>query len=261
MSVISRSDAEFIASVAKRAGDYFAAAAPSQEDIRSKEGRGNFVTEYDKKVQDMIYGALRERFPGCSFNGEEDSVHDSRMEGLCFIVDPIDGTANFISGYQHSAVSIACAKDNQVICGVVYNPYLKELYAAVRGEGAFLNGAPVHIPNRSLSDATILFGTASYDRRHTDRTFRILRRLFDRAQDLRSSGSAALDICYVAAGKTDAFFELMLSPWDYAAAGLVLEEAGGVIYNCDGGPVSLTEQSSVIAAGPDAYQEIKGLLD
>lgn len=257
---INTEELSYLVSIAKQAGALFAAAAPAHEDICSKEGRGNFVTEYDKNVQEFIYDALRWRFPQCSFCGEEDAEHEAASAGLCFIVDPIDGTANFINSYKHSAVSIACARDGQVLYGVVYDPYLEEIFYASRGQGAFLNGVPLHIPNRPLADSTVLFGTASYDRGFTDRTFRILRRLFDRALDLRSSGSAALDICYVAAGKADVFFELQLSPWDYAAAGLILEEAGGVIRSCDGSPVSLAEPGSVVASGTDAYPEIQTLL-
>lgn len=253
-------DIEFLKKTALEAGQYFRNAKPAPDEIRSKEGRGNFVTKYDKAVQAMLYDMLQKEYPDCGFFGEEDEEHSSLLPEHCFIIDPIDGTANFINGYGHSAVSIAYAEHGTPVAGVVYDPYQGELFSAEAGKGAFLNGKRIRVSGRPAEDSIVLFGISPYYEGYRERSFRILRKLYSVACDLRNSGSAALDICYVASGKADIFFELKLFPWDYAAAGLILTEAGGVIANCEGGSLSYTEGGSVICASPKTYEKIKTLL-
>lgn len=249
-------DIGFLKKIALSAGAYIKSKRPSEAEIQSKEGRGNFVTVHDKAVQDMLYDALRKEYPGCGFLGEEDETHCGILPDRCFIIDPIDGTQNFINGYSHSAVSIAYAEHGVQKAGVVYDPYLDELFYAEDGKGAFLNGEPISVSGRALRDSIVLFGISPYYEGYGEKSFRILRRLYENACDVRNSGSAALDICYVASAKADVFFELKLSPWDYAAAGLILKEAGGVIKNCEGGEISLIKGGSVLCASEETMEKI-----
>lgn len=253
-------DIEFLKKNALSAGAYIKSKRPSPSEIQTKEGRGNFVTVHDKEIQAMLYDALRREYPGCGFLGEEDETHCESLPDYCFIIDPIDGTQNFINGYGHSAVSIAYSEHGVLKAGVVYDPYLDELFYAEAGKGAFLNGDPISVSNRPLRDSIVLFGLSPYCEGYGERSFQILRRLYENACDVRNSGSAALDICYVASAKADVFFELKLSPWDYAAAGLILTEAGGVIRNCDGGEISLIKGGSVICASKGAMEIIRRIV-
>ena len=253
-------DIEFLKKLAMEAGAYIKSKRPSSSEIESKEGRGNFVTAHDKAVQAMLYDSLKKEYPECGFMGEEDETHCESLPEFCFIIDPIDGTANFINGYGHSAVSIGYVEHGIKKAGVVYDPYLDELFYAELGKGAFLNGNPIHVSGHKLRDSIILFGISPYYEGYGEKSFTMLRKLYENACDLRNSGSAALDICYVASGKTDVFFELRLSPWDYAAGGLILSEAGGVIKNCEGGEISLVKGGSVLCAGKENIEEIEALI-
>lgn len=229
--------------------------------VTEKDGRRNLVTEYDVQVQEMLRTRLLEAYPDAHFLGEEGDEQDDALHGLAFIVDPIDGTANFVRGYRASAVSIAAAQDGEVICGVVYDPYTDTLFAAEKGCGAWENDTPIHVSDNGLAESIVCLGTASYYPDTFEQTFRLARALFDAAMDFRRSGSAALDLCYVAAGRADLMFEARLCPWDYAAAGLIVTEAGGRISQLSGAPLRLDGKCSVLAGAPRVWQEFfdKGL--
>ena len=226
----------------------------------SKAGRGEYVTQWDITVQNFLKDGLLKIRPEAGFLGEEDSGVPRELEsGWCFIVDPIDGTNNFIRGFRHSSVSVALSHKKEIIFGAVCNPYKGEIFCAEKGKGAFLNGAVIRTAPRPLKESIVIFGTSSYDRSFTEPTFILLRELFDRAEDLRNGGSAALDICTVASGRGDIFFEFQLCPWDYAAASLILAEAGGVTETLDGKVPALIGKSSIIASTPALLSEIKSL--
>jgi len=246
---------ESIKLIVKAAGEIMLNAHNIQSGIESKEGRANFVTKYDVEVQNFLFAELLKLYPYATFIGEEEDQKGNEPGEYCFIIDPIDGTSNFIFDYKHSAISVGLLHDGQIIAGVVYNPYLKELFSAEKGTGSFLNGQPLKLKNLQLNEGIVGFGTCPYDRDKADVTFLIARKLYDKALDLRRSGSAALDICYVAANRFVLYFELSLSPWDYAAANLILTEAGGCISTMDRKELPLTKGCSVIAATPAAYTE------
>ena len=165
-----------------------------------------------------------------------------------FIVDPIDGTTNFVRGLKHSAISVALAHDGVVEYGVVYDPYKDEIFSAKRDGGAFLNGRPVHVSERPLDQGVFGMGTAIYDRQFIAPTMRLTEQLFRRSCDFRRLGAAALDLCGVACGRLDLFFEYSLSPWDHAAGGLILTEAGGVLSTLEGKPMDYARRCSVWAS-------------
>lgn len=219
--------------------------------IHQKAGKGNFVTDYDSKVQSILRSRLLELLPEAVFLGEEDQMdHTDISKGYAFVVDPIDGTANFTRNYHASCISVALTLDGLPVLGVVHNPYLKETFSALRGKGSYLNGEQIYASDRTLQEGLILFGTAPY---HTDliqKSFQVAYRYMSRAEDLRRSGSAAMDLCMVACGRAEFFFELTLCPWDYAAGALIVEEAGGFVSDLQGQPLTYDRRQAIAARAP-----------
>lgn len=239
---------EQIAKRVKDCGSILLEAQHMEKNVIAKEGRANFVTAYDKKVQERLCRELLELLPEAKFLGEEGEQEQIDVsKGYVYIVDPIDGTTNFMKGYQMSAISAALARDGEVICGVVYNPYLDELFTACKGQGAFLNGKPIHVSAAPLSEGLVLFGTSPYHESLAEKSFQTAYEYFKQALDVRRSGSAALDLCNIAAGRAELFFELILQPWDYAAGSLMIQEAGGVITDMEGGPITLDCPCGILA--------------
>ena len=242
--------------IVKRASRIILDADRIQYTIKNKEGRANFVTEYDVKVQEFLYRELKQLYPHAAFIGEEDKENNEEVAGeeYCFVIDPIDGTTNFIFDYQHSAISVALLYRGEAAAGIVYNPYLDEIFYAERGTGAYVNGRRLCMEDHLLENGLASIGTCPYYREKADETFILARKLYDRVLDVRRSGSAALDICYVAASRLVIYYEMLLSPWDYAAASLILQEAGGRISTMERKELSFDKGCSVIAAAPSAYE-------
>ena len=230
--------------------------------ITDKAGSANFVTVYDLKVQEKLIWALAELFPTAGFFAEEKENPPELLEqGLCFIIDPIDGTTNFIHGLHCSAISVALYEKKQPLFGAVYDPYMDEMFWAVRGQGAFLNDRPIRVAYRPLEKALVAFGSSPYNRLELGNTFfQKLYAVFLATADIRRGGSAALDLCNVAAGRTDVFFEEVLSPWDYAAGILILSEAGATVTDLRGQPLKIGEKSSVLTANAVLHHKMLGLL-
>lgn len=250
---------ETIVSIIRQAGALLLSAHAKERDISSKEGKANFVTKYDIAVQQFLQQRLQEAFPSAAFLGEEGGASQLKKSGDTFIVDPIDGTTNFITDYRHSSISIGLARDGQMYAGAVYNPYLDEVFSAKKGEGAFLNGARICCGNRPLCEGTVGFGTSPYHPDLCDATFDLLKALYRASLDIRRSGSAALDICYAAAGRTALFFEMVLEPWDYAAASIIAAEAGGLCTQLNGSPITLEKGCSILAGNPAARADFFAL--
>ncbi len=241
---------EEIMEVVKDCGLFILNADRRKSHIVSKEGHANFVTEYDKKVQNMLKTELLRLLPGSVFIGEEETPGTSNTipeNGYAFIVDPIDGTTNFIKDYKASCISVALIKNGKQYIGIVYNPYLDEMFYAKEGEGAYLNGVRIHVSDKTLAEGLVAFGTSPYYDGLRDKTFEMAKYYFDRSMDIRRSGSAALDLCTVACGRTELFFEMRLQPWDFAAGGLIVQEAGGKVTTVEGGELKLDSASSIIA--------------
>lgn len=248
-----------ITETVKEAGKIILSAHNQESSITAKEGKKNFVTKYDVAVQEFLFNELGKAFPEAGFVGEE-GENDFSIDGLRFIIDPIDGTTNFMQDYRCSCISVALCTGNDVIAGVVYNPYTDEIFSAEKGKGAYLNGERITVSERPLSDGLALFGTSPYHPENTDETFVLLRKVFDFSRDIRRSGSAAYDICMVACGRCEVFFEKCLQPWDIAAGTLILKEAGGTVSNYDGKEISFSAPNDVIFANPKAYDEFMTLL-
>ena len=215
----------------------------SAEDIsgktREKGGAADLVTAYDVAVEEFLKRELTALLPDALFYGEESEKCGDPNKGWVFIVDPIDGTTNFVRGMSQSAISVALAKDGVVEYGAVLDPFKNELFSAQRGHGAYLNGKPIHVSDRPLDKGIFGMGTAIYNREFEEQTMSVTAQLFARSCDFRRMGAAALDLCYVAAGRYDAFFEFSLAPWDFAAGSLIVTEAGGKICTMEGNPLPI----------------------
>lgn len=246
---------EKITEIVKEAGSILTDAVDIEKTIEVKGGKANFVTAFDKKVQDFLFAKLKGILPDAVFIGEEEETHKELPEGYAFIIDPIDGTTNFMKGCCASCISVGLLKKGQPEMGVVYNPYLDEMFWAQKGKGAFCNGKQIHVSEHELKDGLVLFGTAPYNEELAKKSFAYAYELFIRSMDVRRSGSAAIDLCNVACGRAELYFELLLSPWDYAAGALILTEAGGCISDPDGRPLSFDEKCGVVAGNEKTVQE------
>jgi len=223
--------------------------------VDSKEGHCNFVTEYDVKVQNYIQSHIKALFPHAKFIGEEDTKQSELPMGECVIVDPIDGTTNFMYDYKTSAISIALLHDRKVVAGVICQPYLNEYFTAELGKGAKLNGSFIKASDRPFEKSLVLFGTSPYNPELAQRTLSIAGECLRDCIDLRRSGSAASDMAWIASGRADLFYELQLSPWDFAAGSLICQEAGAKVVQLDGSPLDFGKKSGVVAGSPAAVDE------
>ena len=226
---------EQIIDIVRRAGDIVLSAHDIQNVTREKHGPADLVTQYDEAVQVFLRQELLKLLPEAEFFGEE-GERPALTHPWIFVVH-----------------------NGQTEYGVVYNPFVGELFAAQRGCGATLNGVPIRASSRDAAHAIVACGSTIYDRSYTDRHFAILRRLYDRCLDYRRFASAALDCCMVACGRAEIFFECRLSPWDYAAGSLIAQEAGGVAVRLDGSFLDPLRPGSVFitnAACRDVRQEL-----
>lgn len=239
---------EQIMDVVRRAGEMVLSAHDIAAGTHEKTSAADLVTEYDLAVEAFLKRELPPLCPGAIFYGEEEAENADPSRGWAFIVDPIDGTTNFVRGLRQSAISVALARDGQVEYAVVFDPYKNEMFSARRGGGAFLNGAPIRVSEKPLAEGIFGMGTAIYRREYLEPTMRVTEQLFRRACDFRRLGAAALDLCDVACGRVELFFEYSLCPWDFAAGSLIITEAGGHISTLRGGPLVLTERCSVWAS-------------
>lgn len=242
-----KTELEMVCELVRECGVFIKNADRSHLRVDSKSGHANFVTEYDKQVQERLRKGLMEIMPDAHFVGEEGTTQEFSPKGKYFIVDPIDGTTNFIKDYHLSCISVALVVDGAAELGVVYNPYTDEMFTARRGHGAFCNGQRLHVSTEPLENAIVVFGTAPYHEDLNEPTFKLAYAYFRKAMDIRRSGSAALDLCSIAAGRAELFFEFILAPWDYAAGGLIVQEAGGVVSDMDGNELAFDHQCSVLA--------------
>lgn len=225
------------------------------------KGPADYVTQVDTDIQKFLSEELRRLAPEIQFLGEEEGLHE--MTGDTYwILDPVDGTTNLIHDYQHSVVSLGLYDKGEITMGVIYDPFREDIYYAKKGRGSFLNGNPIHVSEAtSLSETIIAVGTSPYNKELADENFRRIQKVFKNSQDIRRTGSAALDLAYVACGRTGGFFEPRLSPWDFAAGMLLVTEAGGRVTDFEGNPLNLLKKGSVVAANGKIHDELRGCCD
>lgn len=221
--------------------------------------KNDFVTIADRESEDRIARTIRSRFPEDNFLGEESGARGSGTAARTWIVDPLDGTANFIAGFPFWCVSIAAREAGRIVAGVIWDPLREELYTAVRGGGAWRNGIRLAVSGRpGLEGGFVATGFPFRSRERIDLYLALFRSVFLTARGIRRAGSAALDLALVASGVYDAFFEFQLAPWDIAAGAILIEEAGGVVTDFDGGD-RFWERGNVIAGSPRISKDLLAL--
>jgi myo-inositol-1(or 4)-monophosphatase len=228
-----------------------------QIQVQSKS-RNDFVSEVDRAAEAAVVQELRAKFPHHGILAEEGGA----LGGGDFqwIVDPLDGTTNYLHGFPQFSISIALRHRGQLECGVVYDPLREELFTAARGQGAHLNDRRLRVAGRpSLEGALIGTGFPFRDQRHIDTYLGMFKAMPLATAGLRRPGSAALDLAYVAAGRTDGFWELGLSPWDFAAGALLISEAGGTVSDLAGGS-RYFETGNLVAGNIRVHQAMLELL-
>ena len=210
----------------------------------------NLVTDADRAAEQCVIDYIRTRFPTHRFLAEERGRVEDAPSPYLWIIDPLDGTTNFSHGFPTYCVSIGLEYNGRCILGVIFDPSRNELFTATEHHGAWLNGQPLHVSRTAALDRSLLVTGFAYDIRDTPRnnldhfaTFSL------NAQGVRRTGSAALDLCYVAAGRFDGFWEVRLSPWDMAAGSVIVREAGGILTNFSGGDLSIYEHELVASNG------------
>lgn len=230
---MTAADMEKLIGMIREAGSFF---ENREEASRiTVKGAADYVTQVDVHVQEFLRGRLEQEWPEIQFMGEESDNSDVDPDGAFWILDPVDGTTNLIHGFMHSAISLGLCEGGQIVCGVIYQPFTSELFSARKGHGAFLNGVPIRVSEaRDMSECLISVGTTPYEHEYADRNFEIFKKIFLDCQDIRRIGSAAIELAYVACGRIDAFFEMNLKPWDFAAGIILIKEAGGTVTDFEG---------------------------
>ena len=216
-------------------------------EVHDKGSRENLVTTSDIAVQHFLTERLARLLPGSGFLCEEEDLADIRHRDV-WIIDPIDGTANYARGNENCCISVALVRDGVPNAGVVYSPWRDELYCAEKGAGAFCNGKPIHVSGRSYEDGILFTAMSTYRKEFARACSDIIFDIYMDCNDFRRTGSAAVELCLMAAGQAELYFEMRLMPWDYAAAALILQEAGGSLCSFDGNAPSLSRPSLIIAA-------------
>lgn len=217
----------------------------------------DFVTRVDRESEAAIIGVLKTAFPGHVFLSEERGPEGGQGVHR-WIIDPLDGTTNYIHGYPMFSVSIALERAGEIVAGVVLDPLRDELFTAERGRGALLNGSPIRVSGFStLNECLITTGFPFRKKEMVDLYLDAFRRIFLKVSGIRRAGSAALDLAHLAAGRCDGFFELGLSPWDIAAGSLLVTEAGGLLSDFGGGGEYLIT-GNVVAGTPPVLPELLG---
>lgn len=223
-----------------------------------EKGLADYVTQVDIAVQDFLKKALFDIAPDIQFLGEETGLQEMEADSF-WILDPVDGTTNLMHDYQHSVVSLALCRQREIVTGIIYDPFREEVFWAVKGQGSFLNGAPIQVSEaRQLSDTIIGLGTAK--RELADENFARFRRVFGQSQDVRRIGSAALELAYTACGRQGGYFEAYLNPWDYAAGMLLVQKAGGMVTDFAGNSLDPGKGSSIVGTNGAVHGELLQLL-
>lgn len=224
-------------------------------EIEQKGGCENIVTTSDLAVQGFLCGRLAELLPGCGFLCEEKDICDVQHE-YTWIIDPIDGTANYSRGIDQCAICVGLKHADDMVMGVVYLPRTDEMFYAEKGRGAYLNGRRIHVSDRSFGNGVMCTALPVYHKEYAGLCSEIIVETFGRCNDIRRFGACAPELCYLAMGRCELYFEYLLSPWDFAAASLIVAEAGGVISSLDGHGLSLVSPGGVIAANSRCNHDV-----
>lgn len=224
-----------------------------------RKGHNDFVSEVDKRAEQAIIQTILKAYPRHNILGEEGGSVDNGSE-ITWIIDPLDGTTNYLHGHPQYSVSIAVKEGDKITHGVVFDPNRNDIFTAELGKGAQLNNSRIRVSRQSsLADSLLATGFPTYDMSFLDRYLAIFREMLQSTAGQRRAGSAALDLAYVAAGMVDGFWEFNLKPWDIAAGYLLIKEAGGLVCDFDGGQEMLSS-GNIIAANPKLVSPILKII-
>jgi len=226
----------------------------------SLKGPANFVTMADRRAEEMLYEDLAKARPGYGFIGEEGGSRPGDDKTHTWIVDPLDGTTNFLHGIAQFAISIALKREDLIIAGVIYNPANEELYIAERGKGAFLNDQRIRVAGRrKLGECVIACGLPHIGRGDHELSRCEMAEIQNKVAGLRRFGAASLDMAFIAAGRLDGYWERNLQAWDMAAGQIIVREAGGIVSGIDGNDDALTS-GNVICGNEYVHAELLKIL-
>ncbi|MGC9422761.1 MULTISPECIES: inositol-1-monophosphatase [Vibrio] len=243
---------------ARKAGNHIAKSLENADKIESiQKGTNDFVTNVDKEAEAMIIATIQSSYPEHCIVAEESGLIEGKDKDVQWIIDPLDGTTNFVKGLPHFAVSIAVRMKGRTEVACVYDPMLNELFTAQRGSGAQLNNARIRVkPLKDLQGAVLATGFPFKQKQHSESYINIVSSLFVECADFRRTGSAALDLCYLASNRVDGYFELGLKPWDMAAGELIAREAGAILTDFAGG-TNYMQSGNIVGSSP---RGVKALL-
>ena len=248
---------KFAEDLARAAGEILKHYASRDKHVELK-GRANLVTVADRESEELIVREIRTRYPDHGILAEESGLLAAAAGTSLdrWIIDPLDGTTNYAHQFPMYSVSIGFERRGEMLCGAVYDPVRNEMFTGSRGGGAFLNGQPISVSDVSrLSDGLLLTGFPYDFREKVGRALGLFRSFLIEAQAVRRAGSAALDLCYIASGRCDGFWELDLQPWDTAAGSVIVEEAGGRITDFSGRPFRV-ESYEILASNGHIHGEM-----
>ncbi|XP_078040019.1 uncharacterized protein LOC144471638 [Augochlora pura] len=257
---------EFAKELTLKAGELFKCGFESEKNVKTKKNEWDLVTEYDKKIEDLLITQLKEKFPDHEFIGEESAAEGRSIELTdkpTWIIDPIDGTINYVNSFPYTCISIGLAICKEIVIGIVYNPLTPELYTAVKGEGAFLNGKPIKTSNvDELKKSLIEMEVFSLRIKGKNRDIKMARfeTMLELARGIRFTGSAALALAYIAKGALDCFQMDVLQPWDVAAGVLLVREAGGSIGSIKTPEFDVMKPDILAAANETLGTELKNVF-
>ncbi len=240
---------------ARKAGDYLLQSTEKLGQFKAEsKGANDYVSTVDRKAESIIINTIARNYPDHAILAEESGSHGEHE--YQWVIDPLDGTTNFLHGIPHYAVSIAVRHKGRTQVGVIFDPVRNELFTATRGSGAQLNNQRLRVSRaQSLRDTILSTGFPFRNKRRMPEYQRIFNALFEDCSDMRRAGSAALDLAWVAAGRVDGFWEFDLSDWDTAAGALMVSEAGGMVGDLSGNP-GFDKADSILAANPKLYKVI-----
>lgn len=234
---------------AQRAGEMLRKAFGTTLEISEKSNKHDLVTEYDKKTETFLIEFIKGHFPDHTFLGEEFGLSHKNSDVIQWVIDPIDGTLNFARNIPFFSISIAATFQGKPLSGVVYSPMLSEMFVAEKGNGAYLNGKKLQVTNISIvSEAVLATGFPPNVMENPGSCIQLFDRFAKLGSPIRRLGSAALDLCYVAAGRYDGFWEIILQPWDFAAGMLIVQESGGIVTDFDNNTLSTLNPTCVLAS-------------
>lgn len=255
---------EFGIQLATQAGHMMKTASGQNTSVEEKSCPTDLVTETDKAVEAFIFSQVKNKFPQHKTIGEESTGDDSHQltDDPTWIIDPVDGTMNFVHTFPFCCVSIGITYKKEPVVGIVYSPFLDKLYTAIRGFGARCNGKPIHVrPSKSLKDALVVVEIGSdQDKNRCEAVCANIQALAWKCHGLRALGSAALNICSVASGHADAYFEFGLHCWDMAGSAVIASEAGATVVDTKGGPLDLMNRRILVASSATLAEELTKTL-